>query len=428
MKSKKKIKNLIKPIFNPNGKFNGKELEYVMEYLNTENSKTNNKTWSEKLEKAFCKKFNMKYAIGHNSGTSTLHSCLYAADVGAGDEVIMPTYTVICLAFAALHQNAVPVFVDSDLDNFNMDPDLIEEKITKKTKAIIVVHMHGVPAKMNEIMKIAKKYKLIVIEDCAQSLLSKYKGRLTGTIGHMSSFSFETKKQITSGQGGIVLTSNKIFAERIRKHAGLGYKILKAEAGVGSLLPRQFQNPDFKRHDSLGYNYRIPEICAALALAQFERSKKLTDRRNIIASMYLDALRACDWIVPQKSPTNCYNSHWSFAVKYYGKEKYNFSWRKFYDLFNKNGGDSFFGAVSLQHLEDVMLKKPFLGKYIPKNNIYKNKFNYGIGTCPVAESIQPLIMVFKCGYRDMRIARKSLNALKKTINQIEKQCKKNNDH
>ena len=169
---------------------------------------------------ALAEKFGVKYDIVHNSGTSTLHSCLHALGIGAGDEIIGPVQTGIWFPFVCLHQNAIPVYVDSDPNTFLMDPLKIEEKISERTKAIIPTHMHGNPSDMDKIMAVAEKHNLVVIEDCAQSFLASYKGRVTGSIGHMSSFSFETKKHMTTDQGGVVLTNDEDLAVKIRKHAG----------------------------------------------------------------------------------------------------------------------------------------------------------------------------------------------------------------
>ena len=202
--------------------------------------------------------------------------------------------------------------------------------------------MHGLPSDMDKIMEIAKENDLVVIEDCAQSFLAEYKSRLSGTIGHMASFSFETKKHMTTDQGGIVITDDPSYAEKIRKHAGLGYKTLGPEQGMTPLLPHQFQDPHYKRHDSLGYNYRMPEICAAMGLAQLERLDELVSRRRYIASLYNEALKGCEWIIPQKVPKGYTNSYWTYAVKYFGEERVGVSWRRFYDYFNENGGDGFY--------------------------------------------------------------------------------------
>ena len=169
----------------PNGKYNGNEADYVLRCLNSEDTENKKNPWVKRFEKAFALAFNKKYAIAHNSGTSTLHTCLVAAGVKAGDEVISPAQTVIMNAFAILHQNAIPVFADIDPDTFNIDPKDIERKISPRTKAIIAVHMHGLPADMDPIMKIAQKHNLIVIEDSAQCILGKYHGKLARSIRHM---------------------------------------------------------------------------------------------------------------------------------------------------------------------------------------------------------------------------------------------------
>ncbi len=416
-----KFEKLINKIFNPYGKFNKNELKYVLQYLDSENPENELNPWSARLEEAFSDKFNVEFAIAHNSGTSTLHSCLYAAGVGAGDEIIGPVQTGAWFPYVCLHQNAVPIYVDSDPNTFLMDPNEIEKKITKKTKAIIPTHMHGLSSKMDEIMKIAEHYNLYVIEDCAQSFLAKYKEKFVGTIGHMSSFSFETKKHMTSGQGGIVLTNDNILAEKIRKHAGLGYKTLTAKQGMTRLMPHEFQNPYFKRHDTLAYNYRLPDICAAIALAQLEDLDNKVKRRIKIARMYDRVLQNVDWIIPQKVPDYCESTYWSYAVKYLGEQSYGISWENFYEMFNNNGGDGFYGALSLNTDEIFMKEKDFLGTYIPNDyDLFKNRFSDDSEMYPIAKKIQPLLIQFKTGYRNLNIAEKSVNALKKTIQQIQK--------
>ena len=153
----------------------------------------------------------------------------------------------------------------------------------------------------------------------------------------------------------------------------------------------------------------------------FERIEELVARRKTVANLFKNTIKNCSWMKPQKLPKQYTHSYWSFAVQYFGKEKFGISWKKFYEMFNKNGGDGFFGALSLQHNEIVMEKKPFYGTYIPSDiKIYNNKFIYKKGLCPIAEDIQPRIMVFKCGYRDMNKVEKVNNALLKTINQIDK--------
>lgn len=391
---------------NPHGKFIGNELKYISEFLDSENPKNKKEHWIGRFEKAFVERFKAKYAIAHNSGTSALHSCLVASGVGPGDEVVMPAQTVAMLAFVVFAQSGIPVFADIDKDTFNVSPADIERKITPKTKAIIAVHMHGLSADMDPIMALGRKYGICVIEDSCQCMLGFYKGRLAGTIGDMASFSFEAKKHVSCGEGGMVLTNNQDYATKVRKFGGLGYKRLSAASGLRQLLPAEFQDPDYKRHDSLGLNYRMPEICAALGLAQFERVDFLVKRRRKVAGYFLDALRGCSWIIPQKVPQGYVHSYWTFTVNYEGQANYGISWKKFYELYKKNGGDGFYGGLSVVYEELFM-------------RAYRDKHKYAKGFCPVAESLQPKIMQFKTNYRDLKIAKIKASALARTIKEIE---------
>jgi len=405
---------------NPYGKFIGNEYKYISELLDSEDFKNKEEPWVGRFEKAFAEKFCSKYAIAHNSGTSTLHSCLVAAGVNEGDEVIMPAQTVSMLAFVTLVQKAVPVFADIDPYNFNISPDDITRKISDKTKAIIVAHMHGLPADMDPIMAVAKKHNIPVIEDSAQCMLGVYKGKVAGTIGDMSSFSFEAKKHVSIGEAGMVLTDNTEYATKIRKFGGLGYKTLLSHAGLRQLLPSEFQNPHYKRHDMVGLNYRMPEICAAIGLAQFERVDFLVQRRQKIASYFLEALDGCRWLLPQMVPDGSVHTYWTFTVRYKGEETQSLSWTQFYDLYKKNGGDGFYGGLSLIYEEPFMQNigpttKHLIAKYPSKNG----HFCYDNMMCPDAELLQPEMMQFKTNYRNLDTAKGKAEILFKTIQEIE---------
>lgn len=305
-------------------KYTGNELKYVKEFL--ENKKI---PWTLCLEEAFAKRFSINYAIAHNSGTSALHSCLAAAGVGPGDEVISPALTVIMDALVTLHQNAVPVFADIDPQTFNIDPNDIRRKITRNTRAIIVVSLYGLPADMEPIMEIAKEHNLTVIEDSAQCVLGVYKGRLAGTIGHIGAFSFERTKHLPIGEGGIVVTNDENLAVKVRKCGGIGYKNLRAQEGRMQVNPSTFQDPDYKRHDFFGWNYRMPEICAAVGLAQVEKIDELVGRRQAIARLFAEAIEGCDWMIPQKTPEGVLHSCYTYAVRYEGEATLGVSWRSF---------------------------------------------------------------------------------------------------
>ncbi len=399
------------------GKYKGNELKYVEQVLRSDMKSATGGGWNKRLEGMFAKKFGVKYAIAHNSGTSALHSCLSAAGVGSGDEVISPAITVIMNTLATLYQNATPVYADINPETFNIDPKDIERKITPKTKAIFVVSLYGLPADMDPIMELAKKYNLVVIEDDAECYLSTYKGRIAGSIGDMSVFSFENSKHISVGEGGIAITNNRYFAERIRKCGGIGYKNLRAEEGRVKLNEAIFQDPNYKRHDYLGWNYRMPEICAAVGVAQLERLDEIVKKRQQIAKYYEEAIRDCDWMIPQKIPEGRTHSYWTYVVKYEGEKRIGVSWREFYNIYKENGGDGFYAAWSPPYLEPLMAN----GNYYGKGSHYTGpKIQYKKGLCPIAETIQPKLMQFKTSYRDLTLAKRKAEALKKTIKKFTK--------
>jgi perosamine synthetase len=398
------------------GKYTGNELKYVTQFL--ENQKI---PWTLKLEQAFAARFGIRYAIAHNSGTSALHSCLAAAGVGPGDEVISPGLTVIMDTFVTIHQNAIPVYADVDPETFNIDPADIERKITSRTKAIIAVSLYGLPADMDPIMEIARKQNIIVIEDNAQCVLGMYKGRLAGTLGHMACFSLERTKHLGIGEGGMVITNDEHLAGRVRKFGGLGYKNLKAEEGRMQSVPSTFQDPDYKRHDALGWNYRMPEMCAAVGLARVEKIDELVHQRQVVAGMFAEAVKGCKWMIPQKTPTGLVNSFYTFAVRYEGEQAIGVPWKKFYQAYIEQGGDGFYSAWSVPYFEPLMSTLEFYGHGCPLEcPQYEGKPVYGKGLCPNAEALQPKLMQFKTNYRDLKVAEKKAEALKKTIKLLEK--------
>lgn len=395
-------------------KFIGNELNYLKKVLNAESWSSNSGSWTGTLEKEFANKFNAKYAIAFNSGTSTMHAALLAAGIKAGDEVISPALTVIMNTSTTIHANAIPVYADVNPDTFTIDPVDIKRKITPKTKAIMVVSLYGLPCDMDPIMDIARKYNLFVLEDNAECILSTYKGKLTGTIGHMASYSFEDKKHISCGEGGMLITNNENYALAARKVGNHGFKNLTAEEGRVKLDLNTFQNPDFKRHDEIGWNYRLPEFNSAIALAQLERFDELIELRIKSAEIFIDVMRDCDFLIPQMVPEYCTHSYWALPVKYLGDLRIGLSWTDFREKYISMGGDGIYGTWSVPYLEPVMANR----KFVKMNPDIYNDLNYEKGQCPVAENIQKQIMVFKTNYRSLELAEKKANILKTLIKTI----------
>ena len=262
----KKKGGRIIPVCEP--KLGGNELKYVSECVRS-NWISSAGSFIEKFENAFKRHCGTRYAVVCSSGTAALHLALAALGIKKGDEVIVPTFTMIATANAATYLGAKPVFVDADPVTWNIDTNKIEAKITKRTKAIIVVHTYGFPADMDRIISIAKKHNLFVVEDAAEAHGAEYKGRRVGSIGDVACFSFYANKIITTGEGGMVTTNIKEIAGKV--------KILRDHS---------FSKERHFWHKCLGYNYRMTNLQAAIGLAQVERFKMLVEARIRNAKYY----------------------------------------------------------------------------------------------------------------------------------------------
>ncbi len=399
-------------------RFVGNEVKYVREVLNSGFGSSTSGNMNQRYERAFADRMGAKFAVTSNSGTSTLHQALMAFGVGPGDEVIVPALTVVMCGYAVIMSGARPVFADVDPDTFLIDPKDVEKKITKRTRAIMPVHLYGQVCDMDAIMRIAKKHKLFVIEDCAQCYLgTDRRGRLGGTMGHVGSFSTENSKHLSTGDGGILVTNEEVLAERMRKFGGMGFKNIRALNGQVRKNKDTFQDPSYLRHDTFGYNYRLPEVAAAVGLAQVERIDLLVKKRQHIAAKYLKALEGCDWIVPQCAPKGYVNSYYTFAVRYEGQEKRGVSWYDFRKKFMEYGGDGIYSAWALVYDEPIMQLIHKEGRFFPDLPGQAKHFKgYLKGVhCPKAEKLQPRIMQFTTNQgieKDMNL---QMNALKKAI-------------
>ncbi|OEU64924.1 MAG: hypothetical protein BBJ57_13240 [Desulfobacterales bacterium PC51MH44] len=391
-------------------RFDEREYQYIKEVLDSGFASGTSGNMNSRLEKAFAEKFGQKYAITFNSGTTTLHTALWSLGVGYGDEVIVTPLTVISCMNAILYCNAIPVFADIDPDTFLLDTEDIKRKITPRTKAVMPVHLYGQVCDMTEIMLIAKEYNLGVIEDCAQCYMGTHKGKLGGTFGDVGSWSFENSKHITTGDGGIITCDDEDLADKIRKLNTQGFRNATAVSGKIRVSKDIFQNPSYKRHDLFGFMYRLPEVAAALGLAQLEKLDWFVEKRESMAKMYKKAIAAadCDWLVPQLTPENDRNSYYTFAAKFL---KDDITWEDFRKKFIENGGDGIYAAWALCYQEDSiedverMLNAMHLG----------GKLNTEKGICPNAENIQPLLMQFTTNQKDEDEMKIEADALYQTI-------------
>ncbi len=392
------------------------EQKYINEVLATDFSNSKNCGMVSRFERAFAEKFKIQYAVAQVNGTATLHSALFVAGVRAGDEVITTPLTMSATAMAILQADAVPVFADVDEDTFQIDPASIEKLITSRTRVIMTVALYGLSPDMDPIMAIAKKHNLIVIEDDAQCFLASYKGRMVGSIGHLSSFSFQSTKHMTTGEGGVVCVNDAEMADNLRRFSSLGYASLSRASGV--VTKDDIQNPEYDRHVQMGYNYRMPELCAAVALGQLEHLDELVQRRIDVANLFIETISDCPWLKVQLTPSHCSNSYWALAVRLVHQ---NILWMDFRKKFIELGGDGIYATWKPSYMEPMFQNMNFSGKEDIIKAMHKGVLqSWKSGLCPVAENIQRQILAFKTNYWEWSRAEKQADVLKKTIVFFEK--------
>lgn len=274
----------------------GREKEYVLDCLET-GWISSNGTYVTRFEREFERFVGSPHAVSICNGTCALHVALLALDIKAGDEVIIPSFTYIATANAVRYTGAIPVFVDCEKETWNMDVRKLEAAITSKTKAIIPVHLYGHCCQMTQVMDIARKHGLFVIEDAAEAFGSKYNGRMAGTIGTLGVYSFFGNKTITTGEGGMVVTSDENLAKKVR--------LLK---GQGVSPTRQYY------FETVGYNYRMTNIEAAIGLAQLENATKFIEHKRMIAAKYNELLKNVPGIQLPVEKKDTYNSYWMYSI------------------------------------------------------------------------------------------------------------------
>ena len=288
------------PVYQPS--LSGNEKRYMNECLDSTWISSKGRFISE-FETAFARYTGAKYAVTVSNGTAALHLALIALGIGPGDEVIVPTLTYISSANAIAYTGALPVFVDSLDETWQMDPEDIERKLTPRTRAIMAVHLYGHPCDMDRIMAIARKNGLFLIEDCAEAFGALYKGRHVGTFGDIATYSFFGNKTITTGEGGMVITNDETLHDRVSH--------LK---GQGLAKHRQYW------HDVIGYNYRMTNVCAAIGLAQLERADDLLARKRMVATWYAEGLSAVPVTLHTETP-GVTHSFWMCSLLLHDPQK-----------------------------------------------------------------------------------------------------------
>jgi perosamine synthetase len=276
----------------------GRELEYVAEAIRTGWISSSGK-YVTAFEEEFSKYCGVRYGIAVCNGTVAIHLALVALGVGVGDEVIIPDFTMIATATAVVYTGAVPVFVDADPSTWNIDPTRIEEKITMQTKAIMPVSIFGNPCDMDSIREIARRHNLRVIEDAAEAHGAEYKRKKTGALADITAFSFFANKNLTTGEGGMVVTDDKGLADRCRYFKNLCFPITGSRSYI---------------HEDIGFNYRMSNLHAAIGLAQVEKADEYRAMRIRNSKLYKKHLKDVPGVVFQKDTPGGMNIHWMNAI------------------------------------------------------------------------------------------------------------------
>ncbi|MCM1231283.1 MAG: DegT/DnrJ/EryC1/StrS aminotransferase family protein [Ruminococcus flavefaciens] len=250
------------------------------------------------FEDKMCEKAGRKYGIAVSNGTAALEVAMQAIGIGAGDEVLMPTFTIISCAMAVTKLGAKPVLVDSKIDTWNMNVDELESKITSRSKAILMVHLYGLPVEADKVLEIAKKYNLKIIEDAAEMHGQTYRGKACGSFGDLSTFSFYPNKHVTTGEGGMIVTDDEKLAERCRVLRNLCF------------------NKDVRYvHDEISDNYRFTNLQAAVGLAQLERLEKFIEKKRIMGKFYTDNFADVKGIkLPVAKTYYAENIYWVYGI------------------------------------------------------------------------------------------------------------------
>lgn len=358
-------------------------LKYVSDCVKTGWISSSGK-YIKQFEDNFAKFIGVKHAITTTSGTTALHLALASLNIKKGDEVILPTQTMMASAVAVVYTGATPIFVDVERDTWNMDVEKIEKLITKKTKAIMPVHIYGLPVDMDPIMSLAKKYNLYVVEDAAEGLGAKYKNKMTGSMGDVGCFSFYANKVITTGEGGMITTNNDKLANIARELKNLAHS------------PKQRF-----LHNKIGYNYRMTNMQAALGVAQLEEVKDYLKKKKWMASEYnkkLSKIKGLSLPVKLKGSTNVY---WMYALLV--EDHFEIDRNEFMKKLLEKGVDTRTFFISM-HTQPAITKLGFAKR----------------ARCPVSEEIEQKGLYLPSG---LAITKKQIDTVCKAIYEIKKEIK-----
>ncbi len=327
------------------------------------------------LEADFREYFNVPHALSFNSATTALHAAVAAMGVGPGDEVITSPYTMSATATAILMTGAVPIFADIEDQTFGLDPDSVEANVTSQTRGILVVNIFGHPARLDSLREIADRHGLFLIEDNAQAPDADYRGRKTGTVGDIGIFSFNRHKAMQSGEGGVLITARERLAMKaalVRNHG----EVVVADMGIDDIV------------NTVGLNYRMGEMEAAVARVQFGKMKMLNGDRQRLAARLSEQLAGVPGITPPKVEDECSHVFYIYGMKY-DAEATGIPRDLFVEAMNAEGFALRGGYVKPIYLEPLYQRKICFGADgFPFTANPRNDLRYEPGLCPTCERLQ----------------------------------------
>lgn len=357
----------------------GNELKYVTDAVST-GWISSAGSYVSKFEQSFADYCDVKYGVGVCNGTVAIHLALTALGIGKGDEVIIPAFTMIATAFAVCYTGAKPVFIDADKDTWNIDVSKIEEKITSNTKAIIPVHIFGNPCNMDVITDIAKRYHLFIIEDAAEAHGAEFNSKKTGSFSDIASFSFFANKNLTTGEGGMVVTNNEEYYKKCKYFKNMCFPV---------------DAPRVYFHDDIGFNYRISNLHAAIGLAQVEKADEYRDMRIKNAKLYKKHLADCNGIIFQKDEIDSLNVHWMNAI-IIDPEKYGHTKEELITHLKENNIDTRLLFNSMNHQKSLQeFGCDCIGTYPVTDWLSKNGFYLPSSSSLSEEKIEFICNVIK---------------------------------
>jgi len=333
------------------------------------------------LQKEWAEYVGRKHCLATNSGTAALHMSLAAAQIGVGDEVIVPAYTFLASASCILHANSIPIFVDIDERTYNIDVSKIEEKVTERTKAILPVHLHGLPADLDEILAIAKKHNLIVIEDACQAHGAEYKGKKVGSFGEMAAFSQNSSKNLCGGEGGFFVTDDDTYMMR-------GDMLRMFGDEIDDETQLRVYNASI-----LGYMYRTQELPAAFTRSQLKRLDENNAIRQKNCAALTEILSGYDWVTTPYVPSDRTHVYWMYIARFDPKKAgVDLSPREFRVALEKalHMEGVLVGQWQIMPVpaQDLFQTKIGHGKGFPWNSkFYDREITYDVADYPVASAL-----------------------------------------